>query len=729
MNPLFQTEYILIIFGGIAVLGTYLSWRSSANAPKGVRITLTVLRFAALLVLAVIAFDPGYWKIRREDSISEWAVMIDKSTSMKTDDVDGPRIDAAKNAAAELAEKSVSGIAVYPFYRYTGNAVKPANFAEIKADGNATDIAGAGMSLLKKYNNSAKNLKGIFIISDGRATVKNTGAEFPLFARAKNIPLYGICLGGNVPSRNLELKTGHRSFTLFKDQSQKISLKVINRNLGRITTAVSLTDSSGKLVTSRKVMLDNNSEQTVEFRISPGGKGFHEYIISAPPVEGENIDTDNSVNLSFTVIDENLNVLMIEGRPFWDSKFLSQVLRNNKYVDLTAVYRLSPDRFFLVSEKDAGERESKKVIFPETLEKLAAYNLVIFGKGAEFFLDDTKITLLKKYVRDFGGALLFARGKPYAGEWRGFSGLEPAYWGDSISGEFRWTPTDAGVTYGLFGEMLPAPDSPVWQDPPPVGRAYRCPELRSFTEVLMNGKSMNSNTVIPVLLKRKIGKGIVLAVNSEGLWQWDFFPEKGDAGQFYRKFWTQLVFWAVKYSDFLPNRDYSLRLSRNSAAPGDEIIVFVNSRKKITRNLNPTIKITADGRMIREIVPAAAASGRGWNAVFSLNKPGRYQVSLNMPGSKMRDIFSVLEIKPPPREDDELSADPAYLDSIVKASGGKLLTLKEALEIVSEPDSIQAEQTDADKKWHSAWNIWWLLVLLLALFGTECYLRRRNGML
>lgn len=730
MNPLFPIEYIVIFFGTVVCLGTYLSWRSSSLAPKNIRITISILRFLALISLAVIAFDPGYWKIEKEELTAEWAIMLDNSSSMKVEDVDGK---SRFTEALKLTEKMTQGTAnikIYPFSKNISQPIKsPAVLKQVQPQGQASDITGSGSQLLQKYTDSGQTLKGIVIISDGRETILNNAENFPLLSRAKNIPLYGICYGGKFAEKDLGLILSHRNYTIFKGQTQKITLKVENKNLGKVKTSVKLTDKNGATLQEQDILLENNSTKKLNFNLKLAKPGFHELWFKVPENSNEKIIDNNKAEFTASVIDEKLKVLLVEGRPYWDSKFLSQVLRKNANIDLTGIYRLSPKRYFLVQEgADSPEKESSNVIFPDTLEELSAYNLIIFGKGADFFLNDDRINILKSFIRDYGGAILFARGKPYSGDWRGLNSIEPVYWGDMLTNGFRWQPTAAGINSGLFGEMLPNAEGEIWQELPLVERAFRCPELKSFSEVLLLGKSEKTKLEIPVLISRKYGKGIVLAVNSEGLWRWDFFPLKGKTGDFYKNFWTQLAFWAIKYSDFLPNQDYSLFLSKNKISPNEEIIAQINSREKFDKNLNLTLKITKQDKLVKEISPAYS-TGHGWNGLFSISEPGRYKVSLNIPGRQVEDIFTMLHVQSPPKETDNFSSAPEQLKSIVEQGGGCLIKPNELSELISGKTKTSLEDEETDKEWISGWNLWWTMLLLLGFFSAECYLRRRNGML
>ena len=76
-----------------------------------------------------------------------------------------------------------------------------------------------------------------------------------------------------------------------------------------------------------------------------------------------------------------------------------------------------------------------------TEKALSQFDLVLFGKGAEYFLDEAKIELLHRFVRDRGGGLLFCRGKPYYQSLDALALLEPVEWGPALRSGMRWRPT------------------------------------------------------------------------------------------------------------------------------------------------------------------------------------------------------------------------------------------------------------------------------------------------
>jgi hypothetical protein len=769
MNPLFPVEYIVIFAVAVIVIGGYLSWRSSAIATGKTRAVITGSRIVALLALALIAFDFGDWKAETDKQASEWGIVLDYSESMNVKDVAGQsRFNAGKALTKQLLAE-FDNIKVYPFageVKYQSNSIEALD--KLSADGKSTDITSAGTEIIQKYNSSATALKGLIIISDGREVKSRSDDKFPLLARAANVPVYAIPLGGQVKGHDISLETVTRHYTEFAGQYQTVAVKVRNSNMGRIKTKVEIVDRAGQVLAEQELFLEDNSTQTVHLTLNLKHPGLHELFFRVPVVEKDKKRSNNSVGITVSVIDEKLNVLLIEGLPFWDSKFLSQVLRQNSNINLSGIYRLTPERFFKIDEKGQRSEESNAVIFPEKMETLSKFNLIIFGKGAEFFLNEKRVNLLKRYVRDYGGAILFARGKPYSGTLKILNPLEPVVWGEELNRRIKWQPAPAGISSGLFGEMLPGPDNRLWQSLPPIERAYRCPTLKSFSEVMVIGKNESGQGAqIPVLINRKFGKGIVVAVNSEGLWKWDFSAtkqqrnaqvspakklkpmpgqrHKNSSGNgvtkdnFYRKFWTQLVYWSVKYSDFLPNQDYSLHLSKSVIMPGENVAVLINSRITQVNGFNLSLDISSNdlskksNSKIRgfhkEIIPSRSLSGNSWNALFTLPRPGTYTIKIKLPDNKKSELFAVLHVKQPPEENDNLSADSEYLKSVVESAGGLLIQPDKIMAKLRAANQLAKPTETVQKQWQSTWNKWWLLTAILLFFSIEIYLRRRNGML
>ncbi len=489
MNPVLPVENLLIIFTAIFAVAAVLSWKTSSKCAFGRRVLMLGLRLAGLLVLACIAFNPGKWISSSDDKKSEWYVLLDRSASMAVPDVNGR---TRWTEALRLADKIRSlserpeEVRTLPFSDGIENASEKMN--QLLPDGSRTNITGAGVSVLNMSRQSGRKNKGVIVLSDGRQTFPSIFSDFTLRARSQEVPFYPLLLGGEVPEKNISVDAGRKQYMAFLGHKVKVSANVSSRGFGRIATSVALLDSKGEKVGEQKIDLDDGERKTVKFEIAPETRGYNEYCFKIPLREGENSSNDNRAEIGVNVLDKKIHILSIEGVPCWDTKFLVQLLRTQSYIDVTSVYRLSSNRFFKVDTDPSKASESSESIFPDTFEELNSYDVVIFGRGAEYFLTEDRIKLLKDFLRERGACVIFSRGKPYSGSFPALESMEPAELGETVSSPFYFKPSEAGTDAGMFGEMLPAAEDPLWAKMPLLENSSRCTSVKSFSQTL--GRSL-----------------------------------------------------------------------------------------------------------------------------------------------------------------------------------------------------------------------------------------------
>ncbi len=739
MNPVIPTEYFFFIFGLALIVCCWLGWRSAEGASGKLRIVLILLRLAGFCCLGIIGLNPGHWLQESSLRETEWAVLIDKSKSMAVRDADGQSrwTRAVETASRIIKANPGKKIKLYTFADTLGNARQETDIdalLKLSPDGSTTDIYNSCNKALNRYLSGNVKLGGIIMLSDGRQVKKTSPADFILSSKAENLAVHAMGFGRKIPAKDLALNLPRRQFFSFAGQSLKIPFAISNQGMGNVETKVALRNEKGQITGNRKIRLKNNSREDSFFQVKIEKPGFYEYNAELINNLHEHISWNNSVRIGISVMKDKLKVLFLEGQPFWDSKFLSQLLRNDRFINLTNIYRIASGRYFAIrTGKDDG-RIDKKQAFPDSAAALSKYNLIIFGKGAEYFLDPAKISNLRKYLADYGGAVMFARGKPYTGKFPALEPLEPVVWGGVVRGNFYWRPTAFGEKSGLFGDVLPAADSPVWRKLAPINVITACRRMKNFTEVLLNAVTVKhgKELKIPALMSRKFGKGIVITVNAEGIWQWGFFPESPDAEKFYRGFWLQLVQWIVRYSEFLPGSDVALRFDKTAVLPGRPIMAMINARENVSGVKDIHLLIRQNGKLCQNLTPVKNSTGYGWSCIVILNRPGTYNAVLqyrNKSGGT-RQLHSIIHVKRPPDEEDNLSADFECLKKLCRDTGGNFCESAEAFSRMLAGDkSDEGTEIKQQKSWVSAWLHWWLLCLALLLFGAEYFFRRRNGLL
>jgi hypothetical protein len=714
----------------LPLVGLWLGWRAGATLETKARAWFTVLRGVAFAVLAVLLLNPGEWRQPEHTEEKLHAVMLDRSASMAVRDAgDATRWDGGLAMAQALAKEGTEKVKTFTFGdAIEGDALKPG----LKPDAQASAIVHSGIGLFSGASGLGRKLASITIISDGRQTREDAAAELILRARAAHVPLHVVPLGGDWGGRDLILHATRRLVMALPGKKVTVGVTMENRGLGLIKPTVQLVDAAGKSHAEREVELDSGTKKVITLEVPKLAGG--DYRVVCATQQGEDITRNNEDRVRVQELANRTRVFIAEGAPYWDSKFLAQLLREQGFMDVRAIYRLNDERYFRV---DAGSSEpvvSGESTFPETPEDFAKLDLIVLGKGAEGFLDSKRLEALKNFVRDRGGALLLARGKSYADRMEGMEALEPVEWGVAMEGDFRFEPGSVGEAAGLFGQALPEAQDPLWRQLPPLRDVAAIAKLKPFTQVMAMGvkPAVGREERVPLLAAKHFGRGVVVTLNADGLWKWDFDPAARKLGNMYEEFWTQLLQWTASYAEFLPGQELSLRLSESNAKLGRGVRASIGWRggNEVPK---PEVRVFRDGKQLQSLPASEGESDgegrRAWTALLQPDAPGTYRVQAfngDKPGPE-----AVLNVLAPPTEQEALAADPDFLRELANATGGSVWKATQASELakllLSPPPEVAQERDRAT--WHPWWPTGWVLAGLVLLLALEWWQRRRMGLL
>ncbi len=730
MNPLIPIEYIVLVaIAGLAAAG-WVSWRSTGRIAGAWRVIITACRLLAVAGVALLLLNPGRQREHTQVRDAGWAIMLDESASMHYDDGGaGSRFQAARQMIAGAFELSgdTQKIKLYSFAD-TLTPRDPGALDTLTAAGGDTRIVEAGLNLLLQEKNRGSNLLGIVLLSDGRQPLTRGPEPFALRAAAQNIPIFPIVLGGPVPARDLALAFSRRRFVCFAGQPFTFKGELVNSRMGPVSADVFLRDGAGKVLDQTHLLAADEQRQAFQFEQTLDKPGYYEYILETPLREGESDRANNSVGLSVFVLSKRLNVLLLEGEPYWDTKFLSHLLRAQTNISMTAVFRVAKDKFFKVAT-GAAMASSDTDVFPGTAAELAQYDLVVLGRGTEYFIDARRAQLLTDFVKNRGGCLFFARGKSYQGTDSLLQDLEPVAWGPPVPSDFTLRPMLEGEQVGLFGGLLPARDDPLWGRLPILTRAYQCDRLKSFTSALADGlPNQPGESAFPLLVSKRYGSGMVLLINADGLWRWGFDPDISDGNDVYQNLWIQLFQWAVSFAEFNPGSDYMIRTDRSTTHIGEPLRVRVRARAHVKAE-DPVVRIYQGRSQVQDLTLAAdAETGGGWSGLLSLTVPGIYRLAVQTADGRDLGAQTSVQLLPPAGEADNLSADTDWLNELARKSGGRVVTRAELPELVKQLEVTKTTLRKGDVYWETLWDKAWLLLSILIFFTLEWIFRRRQGL-
>ena len=732
MNPILPLDQLVLLFLLLAGVGIWSAWRSSQQCRPALRWLLLTLRLAALTTLLVIALNPGEWKVFRDEETSEWAVLLDSSASMATRDVGGStRWTQAARIAGRLDATKDPTLKFFTFDSELQPVASPKELAADACRGSQTDLVGALGRLVERYHSSGKRLRGIVVLTDGRQIPSRPADDVAMEIRATHSPVYPVIMGEAVKTIDLAVSTRRQQYIAFQGQPFTISAHLKCIGLENIQPKVTLLDHAGTVLAEKQVTIGRQPELDVPFEIKAAPAGYTTYRLRVEAWPGESMTANNTAEFAAYALRDKMRVLLVEGTPYWDSKFIAQLLQRQQNVNLSLVYRLSQDRYFSQMDTNLLSADQAWRALPDSVEALARYDLIVAGRGFEYFLNRDNISALKEFLLDRGGGLIFTRGKPYAGEQPELEPLEPVSWGPEWSQSYVWQPTVTGEESGLFSEGLPGRNDPIWARLPPLSHAWQATRPKLFAQVLAEGVSQaggRSNRV-PVLVSQRFGRGQVVVVNSDDLWQWDFFPKFEGAGNLYRDFWLHLITWAVVDAEFLPGHDWAMHLSDHVTDAGQPVRVRVASRQP-RKDQEPVVRVWQESQMVTEIPVAAVPDKAGeYEGMLSLAQPGIYRLEASLRSSPQPLVYETFTIKPPPAEGDDVSPDREWLTGLASATEGAIVAESELPRLFQPPPVTEESITLENAQWISAWDSGLWLVVVVALFAIEWVIRRRNGLI
>ena len=730
-----------LLVGGI-LLGAWLSWRNSAELSSALRWALLTLRVLLLGGISWCLLNPGHWLPQNEATQRKWLLVLDRSGSMQTKEADGTRWNTAVNLATELAPLAPDSNPVEILTAGKTLAEQPVsslpslkeNLAKLTPDEMATDLTGSLTDALVRSSARGQSVAGIILLSDGHNTVETPLAEITMRARGLNVPIHAVTIGGDVATKDLLVQAQRRQVICFPGQSTTLPIFISSHGLGPLKFPLQLLDASGKEVSSQEITLPADGSQVVNFTVK-GPTEATIYQVKAAALPEEVSAGNNTDSLRVLPLPGKTKIFLAEGAPYWDSKFLAQLLRQQAHLQIKSVHRLSDTRFFTITSEQAKPVESASDTFPSTAAELSGYDVIVFGKGAEYFLTPERCELLRAYVRDQGGAVCFSRGKAYAGKLPALEIMEPVVWGEGKSGDFHFSPAPEGEAVGIFGNVLPAATAPVWDGLPALKDGASVESVRPFTRVLALGKPVSSATTgsFPVLCARRYGQGVVGLLNADGLWKWDFFPEARAQGNMYAEFWVQYLQWMTTYAEFLPGQDFALRLDSVQPKQGDPVRATIGYRGA-SLTAEPVLHLRdATGATIAKLGAASATGPDGrkqWRASVPTTQAGEQTLRLeDASGKPLNGPEVALRVLAPPGEMEQLNADPVYLQKLTSETGGKLWTAESlrasARELLAPPPPLVRQGLN---EWKPSWNTPWLALALAAAAALEWIIRRRQGL-
>ena len=611
-----------------------------------------------------------------------------------------------------------------------GNLVQPDTLSALaarpRAEAQRTDLTAPLAAAADEAR--ARPVAGVCLLGDGRENAGGDPMAAALALKAAGVPVFAACVGAGQDARDVYCRARFSQNFLFAGQPAELDVAVAHSGYDRFHVNVQLAREGRPVATKQAVL--NQGVVHVPFPIQEDHRGLFTYTVKVDPLPGEGDTRNNERTLFARVVDRKTRVLIVEGRPYWDTKFLQRTLQQDPNVEVDAVFQLSAGKTFGLrqhtSEDDLVKRTAPAPLgMPRTREELYRYDCVILGRGLDRLVDRDTPALLRDFVSERGGSLVFFRGtsrEPLAG----LSDLEPVIWDEASLRDVRLEITPEGRASPVFAFHQEQPPEVVVRALPALVSVTRTRGEKALSVVLAAATPPGVSTGrVAALAYHRFGLGKVMSIGAAGLWRWAFLPDAQDeVRDVYAQFWGQLVRWMVSDSDFLPGTDLSLRTDRYVYQPGERVRFIVRSKMSRTNEIFH-IEVTPPDGPATELAAAYSAESGGFTALGATGPEGVYRAVLRGAGT------NVVEARYTAYADlDEarlVASDPDLLANICRTTGGKMLGLDELGQL---PKLLgdwhrraREEAQPAD-----AWDTRSAYFFIALFFSIEWYFRRRWGL-
>jgi hypothetical protein len=726
--PLGWPATVLIV--AMAAAAAVALYRGGAGGPLQ-RIGWLTLRLLAVAALAWLLSGPSR-RVAGEPhgaTAARVVVLADTSRSMAEMDVthggqtlsrweavrshwlEGPRLASLRERAS--VEVRAFDERPRPWPGDDKSAVEP--------DGRATHLFDALDQLARQPQAGAAVA---LLLTDGHDTQVGSDPTMGRRLRDAGWRVFAVPVGSRLDSPDLAVHAWAEADRLFDGQTTTIHAQVSRRGFERHRVAVDLVHE-GVLADTRTL----DGGQRVAFEVTPGVEPgrtttIHGYEVVVRAIDDdaprERITDNNRRHVFIEVTRQKLRVVLFEGEPYWDTRFLARHLRQDPQVDIVTHVRVGRDRE-LVMRGDANS-------MTDDTPRLDAFDVVVLGRGVEAFFPGERAQELVDYVHQ-GGALVLARGRAFTNDAvaaRLLAEIEPVAWGEQVVRTLRVRLTEGGAASPLLAEIAPQVDAAVTRLPDLIA-ATVVREQRAASVVLLEQSPRDGGVpAMAAVAHQRVGRGRVFAVLGDGLWRWAFTPSSlSEHESVYALFWSRAIRWLAAGGEFLPGQDWSLQLSTHAADPGETVMVTASSRYP-EQDATARVEVVGPDGERRAVAMSPRLPGSPvFDGVFTPEQPGVHAVTLQLPDDVA--LSARLGVYDRSIELIDTSARPEVLKALAQETGGACLALDDDAALLQWLDDAGVASAQPDRIVDAARPAVVMAIVLGAL-GLEWALRRRAGL-
>ncbi len=697
LNPVLGAGLILGL--GVWLIILYRRQRRQYSAKQALVLVVPKILIVLLLILAY--FDPVWNVMQRPDENQKVLALVDISSSMEVEDkAEGSRGKRADDMLEELTQKLRSSYIDFDTLEFDSQVRKK---EEQVAEGiRETDLGKCLVTIADKPDPAALGLSkpavggskymSVLLLTDG-------GDEVVQNVKLPEVPVYIAGMGSEPETWNDIAITRVEAPEVVEEQSDfEITADIVARcasysfatGAEQVNVRVEVKEGQDWETRDSKLVDLAGARARVKFKVkSPSEMGtpqdtlrWKKYRVRVETIDGELSELNNTRIFSIEVRKNTLSVLLFAQQLGWDFRQIYKELSDDSSVALTALFRVSSDRFIVRGSRQKGD-ENLEAGFPSSKGLLDLYKCVIVGSFPASQWRQEQLQAMVEYVRE-GGAVIFLGGEHSFGQ-GGYSRtvIEPLFpWRISAgepelqTGRFTVNVPLSAANHSIVSEMSRLISQ---ASGAAIESINLSGSLRSGAINLLDA-SVGNRTASVVALQR-FGQGQTMGVATNTLWKWTQTSEV--LKQAYSHFWRQSVRNLSQWEE--GERFVGVKWDKKGYKPGEQASTTIRVAGRYNPgqlHLKATLKTDEPGNAgsdqtrLRRAQPVSVEPVMGREntfraeMVFSKRAEYLFEVQAYVGEKLLESYEKALVVGPGVNEGANLEVDHAFLDDLAMRSGG-----------------------------------------------------------
>ncbi len=708
-----------------AALAVWAYRRTVPPLGMGRRALLGGLRFAALLLVLLLLFEPIARHVACEARPPVLAVLVDDSRSLQVTGDSAALPETLRRALRHVQAANPDGaVRLFAFDQHVH--ALPGASADAAADslsraGARTDISAALAHVQSEMTGA--NLRGVVLVSDGQYT---TGRNPLYLAERSPVPIHTVVVGDTTRRRDVLIERVATNQLAYAGAEQPVRVQIRSEGFGGERVRLRLLRDGAPLDAATVELAEGIA--IADLRYTPEEAGLHRLTLRLDTLGGEATPRNNVATATVRVLESERQILLLGAAPRPDLASIRQLLEG-------------PDDFAVTVRTPRPDGTYYEGPLPDSLRAFDA--LVLAGFPGPAAPEADRQAVAEAVAEDVPAFFLLSRQTDLGALRASLEGALPA-WPEAaragfVEAAFVPTPEAARHVAFDFGETAegdaagvdPA-EAEAWAALPPLAvsqsRWQTSPDARVLAAPQIRGVAFDD----PLLVVRRRGGQRTAALLGAGTWRWANLPPglEASAGRWPRLF-DRLIQWLTAAEDDRPVR---VEPARTTFAGGEPVAftgqVYDESLQPVTGASVQLEVVGPEGARYPHVMEAAG--GGQYTATVGALPEGtyRYVARPTARGDTLgadRGTFAVGRLQVEYRH---TRADAALMRQIAARSGGLALPADSARQLAARLAAsgtlrpAVVERTEEARLWHQPL----LLIIALLLLAAEWVLRKRSGM-